>query len=159
MDAEAGIVGLLDELTDLFKRFPDYLAVLSTQQNENVRAPSIENERDLQVIVEAILRLHYDDVRPEDYVPEYAGGRSRIDFLLREAGVVIETKMTRPRLRDREVGEELSIDWVRYRKHPDCRAILAVIYDPGRFISNAAGLERDLSSTRDEPVTRALVVR
>ena len=159
MDTETAIVNLLDELTAVFRRFPEYLAVLAARQNDNVRAPVVESEADFQIVVEAILRLQYDDVRPEDYVPEYAGGRSRVDFLLRESGVIIETKMTRPRLRDREVGEELAIDWIRYRRHPDCRAVLALIYDPGRFISNAAGLERDLSQTREEPATRAIVIR
>jgi hypothetical protein len=159
MDTETAVVSLLDELTEIFRRFPEYLAVLAARQNDRVRAPVIENEADLQIVVEAILRLHYDDVRPEDYVPEYAGGRSRVDFLLRESGVIIETKMTRLRLRDKDVGEELAIDWIRYRRHPDCRAVLALIFDPGRFIANAAGLERDLSQTREEPATRAIVIR
>jgi hypothetical protein len=159
MDTEAGVVRLLDDLADVFRRLPEYLAVLAARQNDHVPAPVIGSEADLQIVVEAILRLHYDDVRPEDYVPEYAGGRSRVDFLLRESGVIIETKMTRARLRDREVGEELSIDWIRYGRHPDCRAVLALIYDPNRYLSNAAGLERDLSQTRTEPATRAIVVR
>jgi|tagenome__1003787_1003787.scaffolds.fasta_scaffold20987439_2 hypothetical protein len=153
MDAEVAVV------TRLFSRLPEYLAVLERRASERVPAPSIERESDLQVIVEAILRLHYSDVRPEDYVPEYAGGRSRVDFLLQESGVIIETKMTRDRLRDREVGEELTIDWKRYERHPDCRAILAVVYDPGRYISNSAGLEHDLSQVHSEPATRVLVVR
>jgi hypothetical protein len=158
-DTETGIVRLLDDLTEVFRRLPDYLAVLSKRQNDHIKAPVIEIEADLQIVVEAILRHHYDDVRPEDYVPEYAGGRSRVDFLLRESGVIIETKMTRQRLRDKEVGDELAIDWIRYRRHPDCRAVLALVYDPGRFISNAAGLERDLSQTREEPATRVIVIR
>jgi hypothetical protein len=159
MDAEVGVVNLLDDLTALFERLPEYLAVLAARATERVPAPSIENEGDLQIIVEAVLRLHYEDVRPEDYVPEYAGGRSRVDFLLRDSGVIIETKMTRERLRDREVGEELTIDWKRYERHPDCRAILAIVYDPGRRITNSAGLQRDLSQVHTEPATRVLVIR
>lgn len=159
MDAEVGIVNLLDDLAALFTRLPDYLAVLESRSTESVPAPSIKNEADLQIVVEAILRLHYADVRPEDYVPDYAGGKSRVDFLLRESGVIVETKMTRDRLRDRQVGEELTIDWKRYERHPDCRAILAVVYDSGRYLSNAAGLERDLSQTHNEPATRVIVVR
>jgi hypothetical protein len=159
MDAEVGVVNLLDELAALFSRLPEYLAVLTARGSERVPAPTIQNEGDLQIIVEAILRLHYDDVRPEDYVPEYAGGRSRVDFLLRETGVIIETKMTRERLRDRQVGEELTIDWKRYERHPDCRAIFALVFDPERHLTNAPGLERDLSQVHTEPATRVTVVR
>ncbi len=159
MESETAVVAVLDELTAVFQRLPEYLGTLSRRSSDNVPAPRITNEADLQIVVEAILRLLYADVRPEDFVPEYAGGRSRVDFLLREAGVVIETKMTRQRLRDREVGEELTIDWMKYRKHPDCRAILAVVYDPDRLIANPGGLEHDLSDTRSEPATRVIVVR
>lgn len=159
IEAVSGEAALLDELALLFKRLPDYIAVLQAARNARVPPPSIENEADLQIVVEAILRLHFDDVRPEDYVSEYAGGASRVDFLLRQQGIIIETKMTRSTLTDRKVGEELLIDWARYQRHPDCRAILAVIFDPGRHISNPAGLENDLSHNQAESATRAVVVR
>lgn len=159
IEAVSGDVALLDELAMLFRRFPDYLAVLRAAENPRVPSPSIENEADLQVVVEAILRLHFDDVRPEDYVSKYAGGASRVDFLLRQPGIIIETKMTRPTLTDRKVGEELLVDWARYQRHPDCKSILAVVYDPGRYISNPAGLENDLSHNHGQAATRAIVIR
>lgn len=102
---KSGPLRLLDYLKEIFRRLPEYLAFPAARQNENVVAARITSEADLQIVVEAILRLHYADVRAEDYVPAYAGGRSRLDFPLRESGVFIETKTTRQRLRDREVGK------------------------------------------------------
>lgn len=159
MHAEAGPSTVLDELTSVFRRLPDYLSVLRQAANVNVPESVITNEADLQVLVHGILRLLYDDVRPEDPVPQQAGGGSRVDFLLREAGVIVETKMTRPGLTDRRLGEELLIDWGRYPGHPDCRAIFALVYDPDRRLSNSAALEHDLSQQDREPATRVLVVR
>ncbi|WP_147263023.1 hypothetical protein [Geodermatophilus sp. TF02-6] len=150
---------MLDELTAVLRRLPEYLDVLRRSNNPRVPAPSIEHEADLQVLLHALLRLHYDDVRPEDPVSQHAGGGSRVDFLLRETGVVIETKMTRPTLTDRKLGEELSVDWNRYPRHPDCRAILAFVYDPGRHLANPSALEHDLSQDERSPATRVVVVR
>jgi hypothetical protein len=159
LESQAGPVALIDELTDLFPRLPDFLHILEAAGNANVPVPTLTNEADLQVLVHAILRMHFDDVRAEDYVSQQAGGRSRVDFLLRQSGVIVETKMTRPTLTDKRVGEELLVDWGRYQRHPDCRAIFALVYDPGRYIVNPAGLTEDLSQVEREPATRAIVVR
>ncbi|MFB7653921.1 MULTISPECIES: hypothetical protein [unclassified Streptomyces] len=149
----------LNEIGEMLSRFPSFLQTLMNSKKANVPAPKIEKEEDLQVLVGACLRLMYDDVRPEDYVPEQAGGRSRVDFLLPAAGIVVETKMTRDSLTDRRVGEELAIDWNRYAKHPDCRGILALVYDPGRHLMNPAGLESDLTQSQGNPATKLIVIR
>lgn len=156
--AEAAVVTVLDDLTDLLRRLPDYLAVVRSYDNPSVPCPEIGDEADLQVVVHSMLRLKFDDVRREDLVSQYAGGGSRVDFLLAETGVVIETKMMRPTLNDTKVGAELLVDWGRYPRHPDCRAIFAMIYDPARRLLNPAGLTTSLSNTHLEVPTRAIVV-
>jgi hypothetical protein len=153
------VSAVLDELSTLFKRLPDFIATLGLASNPSVPAPMIKNEKDLQVLVHAILRLLYPDVRPEDQVPQKAGAGSRVDFLIRDAGVIVETKMTRKSLTDRKVGEELLIDWGRYQRHPDCRGIFALVFDPDRYLHNPAGLEHDLSQGAAEISTRVIVVR
>lgn len=150
---------ILSELAETFTRFPSFLQVLQGSGKPNIPAPRIEKEDDLQVLVGSCLRLLYDDVRPEDYVPEYGGGRSRVDFLLPAVGIVVETKMTRKTLTDKKVGEELLIDWGRYTRHPDCRGIFALVYDPDRRLVNPAGLQSDLSQNQSHPATRVIVVR
>ncbi|MFC9173752.1 hypothetical protein [Streptomyces sp. NPDC057107] len=150
---------ILAEIAGAFSRFPNFLQVLQNSAKPNVPAPTVEKEGDLQVLVEACLRLMYEDVRPEDFVPQRAGGRSRVDFLIPDVGVVVETKMTRESLTDKLVGEELAIDWNRYSAHPDCRGILALVYDPGRHLKNPAGLESDLTQSQGHPATRVLVIR
>jgi hypothetical protein len=149
----------LQQLVAIFRRLPEFLAVLRHAKSDNVPEPVLTNERDLQVLVHGLLRLLFDDVRDEDPVPQQAGASSRVDFLLRDVGVVVETKMMRPSLSDRTLGEELLVDWGRYPRHPDCRAILALVYDPDRRIKNAAALERDLSQEHSNPVTRVLIIR
>ena len=158
-NAEADISAVLDQIAEVFRRLPEYLATITRAANEHVPAPTIEHETDLQTVVLAVLRLMFDDVRAEDPVPQAAGGSSRVDFLLREPGILVETKMTRPGLRDRRLGEELLVDWGRYPAHPECRAIFALVYDPARHLDNVAALEHDLSQPQGDPPTRVLVIR
>lgn len=117
----------------------------------------VADEHDVQDLVRAILALDFDDVRPEEWTPSYAGGASRVDFLLKAEQIVIELKMTRDGLTDRELGEELVIDIARYRAHPDCQTLICVIYDPDHIIRNAAGLIKDLESLGNPPRVRVLV--
>ena len=132
----------------LCKRFPTFVRQLATRGRK--RQPMlVSDEYDVQYLLLALLRLHFDDVRPEEWTPSYAGGSARMDFLLKQEQIVVETKMSRNNLRHREVGDELLIDIQRYATHPDCRTLACFIYDPGHFIDNPRGLERDLSGDRE----------
>jgi hypothetical protein len=153
------VVEVLEELSAYFRRLPDFLDVIGRSENPNVPSPTLTEEKDLQVLIGAQLRMLYDDVRPEDYVSQFAGANSRVDFLIRGVGVIVETKMTRPSLTDKRVGEELLIDWGRYQRHPDCKGIFALVYDPSRRLSNPTALESDLSGDNGGLWTRVLVVR
>lgn len=150
---------VLDELAEMFSRLPDYLDVLRTAANERVPPPELSNEADLQDLVHALLRLHYDDVRPEDPVSKHAGKSSRIDFMLPEAGVGIETKFVRPTLPDGKVGDELLADLGRYPTHRECRGIFILIYDPARLLKTPAALQNDLTKPNGDPPSRTIVVR
>lgn len=158
MSQTSSISHVLDELADYFSRLGDYIATLQRHGKPGIPAPIIENEADLQALVDALLRLQYRDVRAEDAVSQHAGGSSRVDFMLRESGIVVETKMTRPSLKDKDVGAELLIDWGRYPRHPDCKAIFALIYDPKRLLRNPGGIEDDLTGAVEGIPTRAIVV-
>jgi hypothetical protein len=111
----------------------------------------ITDEHDVQDLLHALLRIDFDDIRPEEWTPSYAGGSARMDFLLKKEQVVIEVKMTRANLRDREVGEELIVDIAKYKEHPNCRTLVCFVYDPDQHVNNPVGLKRDLEAlTTDE---------
>lgn len=57
----------------------------------------------------------FNDVRPEENSPSFAGSSSRQDFLLKKEKIVIEVKKTRRSLGANKIGEELLIDMARYR--------------------------------------------
>jgi hypothetical protein len=104
------------------------------------------------------LTIHFDDVRVEQWTPEYAGGAARMDFLLPEIESVVELKMTRPSLSTRQLGEQLIVDIAKYRAHPGCRALFCVVYDPEGRVSNPRGFESDLTKDHDKLAVRVVVV-
>ena len=142
-------------VVSLCRQFP--LLVLSLRSRYDKRPPfEVNDEYDLQDLLRATLRLHFADVRPEEWNPSYAGTQSRSDFLLKPERVIIETKMTRARLGQRELVQELTIDKAQYRTHPDCETLICFVYDPDHRVQNPVALERDLSD--HTPGLRTLVV-
>ncbi len=141
--ASSDIMATLDRL---FSRFPLVIRQMSQRYNSRPTL-NVDNEYDVQDLLHSILHLFFDDIRREETTPSYAGGHSRVDFLLKAEQIVVEAKMTRLGLKANEVGEQLIIDVARYRNHPDCKTLVAFVYDPGNLIDNPRGLEYDLSRT------------
>lgn len=83
----------------------------------------ITDEYDVQDLLHALLKLYFDDVRPEEWTPSYAGKSARMDFSLKKEKTVIEVKMTRESLSDKEIGDQLIVDVERYSSHPVLRHI------------------------------------
>jgi hypothetical protein len=111
----------LVQLADSFAR-----VALSLRTRRAGRSPLlIEDEYDVQYVFAALLLTRFADIRPEDWGPSYAGGSNRVDFLLKNELVLLETKMTRAGLPDRKLGEELIIDIAHYKQKQNCRALCA----------------------------------
>ncbi|MDK2826763.1 MAG: hypothetical protein PWQ63_810 [Methanolobus sp.] len=105
----------------------------------------IEDEYDVQDLLHALLKIYFTDIRAEERTPSYAGGSSRMDFLLKNEQIVIEVKKTRQSLKDKEIGEQLLVDIGKYAAHPECKKLVCFVYDPEGRIGNPKGLENDLN--------------
>lgn len=104
----------------------------------------IKDEYDVQDLLHALLRLEFDDIRKEEWTPSYAGSSSRMDFLLKQEQIVLEVKKTSKRLKEKEIGDQLTIDIAHYQKHQNCKTLVCFVYDPERYIRNPKGLGNDL---------------
>ncbi|WP_210250563.1 hypothetical protein [Bradyrhizobium paxllaeri] len=118
----------------------------------------VADEYDVQDLFHALLAIHFDDIRREEWVPSYAGRASRMDFLLPEIEGVVEIKMTRPGLTTKQLGEQLIIDIAKYKRHPACRTLFCVVYDPEGRITNPRGVENDLKDESDQMSTYVIIV-
>lgn len=127
----------------LFLRF--YTVARQLQIRQRNREPFIvKDEYDVQDLLHSLLRIYFEDVRPEEYGPSVAGISPRIDFVLKREKIAIEAKMTSKSHRKRKIREELVLDKEYYSKKKDCRLLYCLVYDPGEFITNPRGFEDDL---------------
>jgi hypothetical protein len=110
----------------------------------------ITDEYDVQDLLHALLKIDFNDIRAEEWTPSYAGKSARMDFLLKREKIVIEAKMTRDGLTEKELGDELLVDVARYKGHPDCQTLVCFIYDPEERIGNPEGLKYDLEQASTE---------
>lgn len=151
----ADTVDALEVLERGCRNLPQVFSIL--RRNHKSGTLSFADEYDVQRVLNALLAFHFDDVRPEEFSPSRAGSNTRIDFILPEVRVAVEVKMTRRGLDARKLGDELAADILRYQAHPDVSALICVIYDPDRRVSNPVGFERDISRDSGDLPVRAVI--
>jgi hypothetical protein len=145
------------EIIERIARRFDLVARQLTRRYNNRETLVISDEYDVQNLFHALLKIYFDDIRPEEWTPSYAGNSSGIDFLLKREEIVIEIKKTRNTLKEKEISNELIIDKERYRTHPNCKTLLAFVYDPDKYIDNPIGLETDLSESSGSLLVKVVV--
>lgn len=146
----------LKTIEEIARNFHHSASVLGKRQRQR-QTFNIHDEYDVQDLFYALLIPFFRDIRLEEVVPSYAGGFTRMDFLLKTENIVVEIKKTRANLSAREVGNQLIIDKAHYLNHPDCKTLVAFVYDPEHRIANPHGLVRDLSRN-DQGLTMHVIV-
>ena len=144
----------IKDLKKILNRFHKVAQKLRERHDER-ETIIIKDEYDVQDLLYGLLQIDFDDVRSEDYSPSSGGANSRIDFVLKLLGILLEVKMTSEKLTDKKLSEELYIDIARYKEYPNVKDLVIFIYDKGDYVRNKAGLIRDLEkqSTANFKVT------
>ena len=137
-----------DDLENILNKFHSVARQLRTRYKER-ETLTIKDEYDVQDLLHALLLLHFDDVRAEEWTPSYAGGCERMDFLLKDLQTVIEVKKTRETMNAKKLGEELIIDIEKYQVHQDCKQIYCFVYDPEGYLGNPTAIKNDLEKAHD----------
>ncbi len=151
-----GDTSALEKVEKIISRF--HLVVRQIRaRHKNRETLEIADEYDVQDLLHALLKIEFDDIRPEEWTPSYAGSSSRMDFLLKEEKIVIETKKSRKGLGKREIGEQLIVDIQKYKSHPECRTLLCFVYDPDGLVNNPRGLENDLNEKGGKLEVRVII--
>jgi hypothetical protein len=147
----------LKRIEHLCRRFHIIARQLRSRHDDR-ETLNVEDEYDTQDLLHALLAVYFDDIRTEEWTPSYAGGSSRMDFLLKQEQIVIEVKKTRKGLAAREIGEQLIIDIVKYQNHSDCRTLICFVYDSEMRIPNPRGIENDLNRTEGDLTVKVIIV-
>lgn len=146
----------IEPLLNIFERFHQVSRQLRSR-HDGRDTLFIDDEYDVQDLLHSLFHLHFDDIRPEEWTPSYAGKSSRMDFLLKDYHIVVEVKKTRKGLGAKEVGSQLIEDIERYRSHPNTEALICFVYDPEGLVGNPRGLENDLNRETDELNVKVLI--
>jgi hypothetical protein len=155
-DLKLGGARPADFVVGLCRRFPLLVTELGARHGN--RPPiQIADEYDVQDLLRGILRLHFDDVQPEEWNPSYGGVQSRSDLLLKPERLVIETKMTRKGLGQSELVRQLIVDKAQYQTHPGCGTLICYVYDPEHRLPNPTAVEREVSGN-DGRLTTLVVI-
>ncbi|QDH81616.1 hypothetical protein FKX85_17200 [Echinicola soli] len=145
-------------LFNLFDKFHQIVRQLRYRYDSR-ETLNVHDEYDMQNLLHSLLHLYFDDIRPEEWTPSYAGKSSRMDFLLKDYKIIIEVKKTRKGLTERELGTQLIDDIARYKSHPDCETLLCFTYDPEGLIGNPRGLENDLNRQEENGLNVKVIIR
>jgi hypothetical protein len=163
--SKALLLSFIDEINSYWENGEEREAIVSNESYENLKlllinfhkaairilsrhddrqTLEITDEYDVQDLMVSLLNIFFDDIREEECTPSYAGGASRIDFLLNDSNIALEVKKTRNGLTDKQIGEQLLVDIQRYKSHPKVKKLICFIYDPDWKLRNPKGLENDL---------------
>lgn len=144
----------LKRLVKILERLP---SVSRTIQKTNRWASrntlEIKDEYDVQDLLHGVLHIDFDDIRPEEWCPSYAGTNTRIDFILPAESIAIETKHTKNVKAQITIVEELVIDIARYKAHHDVKHLVCAIWDTAHHLKNSVALKNDLEKHNSGFVT------
>jgi hypothetical protein len=72
----------IEKVKLIINRFHQVVRQLQARHS-NRNTLEIGDEYDVQDLFHALLKLYFDDIRPEEYTPSYAGSASRVDFFVK----------------------------------------------------------------------------
>jgi len=117
----------------------------------------VEDDYDLQDLLCALLKLEFDEVGADEWIPSYAGGSTRTTLLLNRDRLAVVAKKTRSGLTTKELAEQIAADTAHYASHKPCARLFCFIYDPEGRIGSPTRLETDLTSVSDSFTVDVLV--
>lgn len=145
----------LELLAELARRIPRSYSPDPSDHEAGPRPPG--SERELQLHLYRLLRWTFDGVEWELPSERRAGTAPRIDLVLAQHSIAIETKIIRDKVRPGAVADELLVDVGRYRA--SFAAMVAVVWDPRHRVADIARFEREFEMSAGEFPTRAVVVQ
>lgn len=88
-------------------------------------------------------------VEYEDPVEKICGKSNRLDFVLKDHKIIIETKYVRDKAHGKLICEELGNDYLRYKQSPYGETIINYVYDPNKHIENHTLFKKQLNKVID----------
>ncbi len=137
----AEVAGPWAVLEPLLRRLPRVIRQLRYRQGD--RPPlRVEDERDLEDLLRALLPLHFDEVRPESRTPSYVTA-TRTDLLLAVEAIAITVKRVVSCSDAQRLGNQLREDVAYYGRARNGWTLIGLVYDPEQLLPAPDQFELD----------------
>jgi hypothetical protein len=144
----------LAALETLLRRVP--LVARGLRDRRGDRPPfRVEDQRDLEDLLRALLPLQFDGIRSESRAPLYAPGR-RTDYFL-PGGLVLTAKLAGLDFTEVRLAAELREEAAHYRGWPGCAALACFVYDPEKVLPDRERVEAACSRPEDDLDVRCVI--
>ncbi|MCP4613509.1 MAG: response regulator [Planctomycetes bacterium] len=143
-------VPIEDPLQNIERILESFTTCVGRLVDRGYGRPAIEmaNEYDVQDLLYVMIKPLFPGLECEEYTPKYAGSQKRVDFVIKEIGVIIEAKYVRDKRHAKTILDEIKIDIESYHAHAHCNTLIFFIYDPNLEIQDARKKMLELSGTR-----------
>jgi len=136
-------------LMQIFNRFHRVAKKLEKRYSDR-ETIIINDEYDTQDLLQALMSVEFDSIQAEEYGPNFAGKRPRIDFFLRLESIGIEVKKVRNEDHTKKLNEEIIIDKEYYSNNPKITHLYFFIYDPKTLLLNREDFIEDLEKNKSK---------
>ncbi|MDF0666783.1 MAG: hypothetical protein P0119_12025 [Nitrospira sp.] len=117
----------------------------------------VDDDYDLQDLLCALLKVEFDEVATEEWIPPYTGGSPRTTLLVNRDQIAVVSKKTRPGLTTKELVEQVAADSAYYGAQGRCSTLFCFVYDPEGRIGSPKRLETTLTSVSEHCRIEVLV--
>ncbi|MBX3305757.1 MAG: hypothetical protein KF751_06840 [Nitrospira sp.] len=117
----------------------------------------VDDEYDLQDLLCALLKVEFDEVATDEWIPPYTEGASRTTLLVNRDQIAIVAKKTGPGLTTKELTDQVLADAAHYRTQGRCSTLFCFVYDPEGRIGSPKRLETTLTSVSEHCRIEVLV--
>lgn len=104
----------------------------------------VEDDRDVQDLLYALLRYELDEVTPQEWTPSYPSTAQAVTLVFPRHRMAVFAKKTKPGVGPREIAQQMLLDCQEFVHPGNYRAVVCFVYDPEGRIGNPRGLEADL---------------
>jgi hypothetical protein len=117
----------------------------------------VEDERDVQDLLYALLRYEHEEVAIHEWTPPYLDSAPSIALVLRRHHLAVIGEKTKPGCGQREIGQQLIADAQEFSPVAGFQTLVCFIYDPDGRIGNPRGFEAELTRVSDAQIVEVLI--
>ncbi len=144
-------------LMNIFNRF-HLIARRMLERYDQRSTLQINDEYDVQDLLNSVLAIEFDSIQKEEYGPQYAGKRPRLDFFLKSEGIAIEVKFVKDISSIAKIREGIILDKEYYSKKEDLKDLFFFIYDPKSAIIDRTLFIKDLEANQPKSLRSLKII-